>query len=260
MCGICGEFRFDNLKPQLDTIHHMMDALVRRGPDSGGDYQDGPVAFGHRRLSIIDLSEKANQPMLDKELGLSIVFNGTIYNYPQLRDELIGEGYHFFSHGDTEVILKAYAHWGEQCVERLHGMFAFAIWSTQQQSLFLARDRLGIKPLYYSYANQGGRHNTFRFASNMQALLKAGEVDTSIDPVALHHLFTLHAVVPAPHTILNGVRKVPPGHCMKISSDGKISGRAFWELKSTRPDVPKTDEEWIDAITLRFSTASRNFT
>jgi asparagine synthase (glutamine-hydrolysing) len=255
MCGICGEFRFDDQQPQLDTVHRMMDALARRGPDSAGDYVDGPVAFGHRRLSIIDLSEKSNQPMVDMELGLSIVFNGTIYNYPHLREQLIAEGYSFFSHGDTEVILKAFAHWGEQCVERLHGMFAFAIWNTKNHSLFMARDRLGIKPLYYSYSNHGNKHNTLRFASNIQALLKAGEVDTSVDPVALHHLFTLHAVVPAPRTIFNGIRKVPPGFSMTISSDGQISGRSYWELNSSRSKVAKTDEDWVDAIHVKLREA-----
>lgn len=255
MCGICGEFRFDNQHPQRETIHRMMDALERRGPDSGGDYEEGPLAFGHRRLSIIDLSENANQPMIDKELMLSIVFNGTIYNYPQLREELIAAGYRFFSSGDTEVILKAYAHWGEQCVERLHGMFAFGIWDSKRESLFLARDRLGIKPLYYGYTGGGKQNTSLRFASNIQALLKAGELDTSVDPVALHHLFTLHAVVPAPHTIFKGIRKLPPGHCMTIGVDGKINGRAYWELKSCRPDVAKSDEEWIEAIHIKLREA-----
>ena len=179
MCGICGELRFDNELSQLDSIHRMMDKLSRRGPDNAGDYQDGALALGHRRLSIIDLSERANQPMIDNDLGLSIVFNGTIYNYPQLRDELINKGYSFFSHGDTEVIIKAYAEWGEHCVERLHGMFAFAIWDRKQQKLFLARDRLGIKPLYYSQTS-----SRFRFASNTQVLLAVGDVDTAIDLVA----------------------------------------------------------------------------
>ena len=200
MCGICGELRFDGRRPELADIDRMMQKLERRGPDHEGSYADGPVALGHRRLSIIDLSEHSNQPMVDAELGLAIVFNGTIYNYPELREELKGLGYHFFSGGDTEVILKAYAAWGEQCVERLHGMFAFAIWQMHEQRLFLARDRLGIKPLYYSLDE--GR---LLLGSNIQSVLAAGGVDTTIDPVALHHQFTLHAVIPAPRTILNGV-------------------------------------------------------
>ena len=243
MCGICGELRFDKQSAQQEPVQRMMNKLAQRGPDSAGFYNDGALALGHRRLSIIDLSERANQPMIDKDLGLSIVFNGTIYNYPQLRDILIAKGYSFFSHGDTEVIIKAYAEWGEKCVERLHGMFAFAIWDTKKQSLFLARDRLGIKPLYYSQT-QG----QLRFASNTQALLAAGGVDTSIDPVALHHQFTLHAVIPAPRTILNGIRKLPPGHTLTVQPNGTATTESYWELKSQRPSVAKTEQEWIDAI------------
>jgi asparagine synthase (glutamine-hydrolysing) len=169
----------------------MMARLERRGPDHDGSYSDGALGFGHRRLAIIDLSEHANQPMVDQELGLVLVFNGTIYNYPALRSELQGMGYHFFSDGDTEVILKAWHAWGAGCVEHMHGMYAFAVWNQREKTLFLARDRLGIKPLYYS---QDG--NRVRFASNTQALLACGDVATAIDPVGLHHQFTLHAVIP----------------------------------------------------------------
>jgi len=143
MCGISGELRFDGKAPEQACLQRMMQKLERRGPDSAGHLIQGPVGLGHRRLSIIDLSARANQPMVDEALKLSLVFNGTIYNYPELREELLGKGYQFFSHGDTEVILKAYAEWGEQCVERLHGMFAFALWDqVRRQQLFLARDRL----------------------------------------------------------------------------------------------------------------------
>jgi asparagine synthase (glutamine-hydrolysing) len=146
----------------------MMSEMDRRGPDHAGSYSDGALAFGHRRLAVIDLSEHANQPMVDQELGLALVFNGAIYNYRDLRRQLLQRGYHFFSHGDTEVILKAWAEWGQGCVERLHGMFAFALWDSRHQRLFLARDRLGIKPLYYSRDSR-----RLRFASNLQALLAA---------------------------------------------------------------------------------------
>jgi asparagine synthase (glutamine-hydrolysing) len=205
MCGICGELRLDQRPPDLGAIGRMMGRLQRRGPDHAGSHADGPLAFGHQRLAIIDLSHRASQPLVDAELGLALVFNGTIYNYPELRDELRAAGYHFFTDGDSEVIVKAYHAWGEKCVERLHGMFAFAIWDAAHRRLFLARDRLGIKPLYLT--RDAAR---LRFASNTQALLAAGGVDTSIDPVGLHHQLTLHAVIPAPRTILAGVRKLPP--------------------------------------------------
>jgi asparagine synthase (glutamine-hydrolysing) len=199
------------------------------------------VRLGHRRLAVIDLSERSRQPMVDAALGLALVFNGTIYNYPALRAELIRRGHRFFSDGDTEVILRAYAEWGEACVERLHGMFAFAIHDGEK--LFLARDRLGIKPLYYA---EDARH--FRFASNTQALLAAGEVDTRIDAVALHHLFTLHAVVPAPRTILNGVRKLAPGTTLTVTPDGRLAHRRYWHLDALRPATPKTEAQWAEAI------------
>ncbi|NOZ52486.1 MAG: N-acetylglutaminylglutamine amidotransferase [Gammaproteobacteria bacterium] len=257
MCGICGELRFDGQQPTLAVVHRMMEKLARRGPDNAGDYIDGPLAMGHRRLSIIDLSEHANQPMFDKRLGLCIVFNGTIYNYPVLRAELISKGYSFFSEGDTEVILKAYAEWGEHCVTRLHGMFAFAIWDNNNRSLFLARDRLGIKPLYYvlgaSPLTDGDDtpvklKNHFRFASNLQALLAAGNVDTSIDPIGLHHQLTLHAVIPAPHTILKGVKKLAPGHTLRIAANGDMVSKPYWRLTATRSMHLRGEAEWIDAI------------
>ena len=243
MCGICGELRLDAQAPSLADIQRMLTKLERRGPDHEGTYSDGPLALGHRRLSIIDLSAKSNQPLVDAELGLALVFNGTIYNYPELRRELQELGYHFFSSGDTEVILKAYAAWGEKSVERLHGMFAFAIWDIRRKALFLARDRMGIKPLYYSE-----NENWFRFASNSQALLAAGGLDTDIDPIALHHQFTLHAVIPAPRTILKGIRKLAPGTTLTLHENGYQQHRVYWRLQATRPEKTWSEWEWIEAI------------
>ncbi|PWV60674.1 asparagine synthase (glutamine-hydrolysing) [Plasticicumulans acidivorans] len=243
VCGICGELRFDGTRPDPALLGRMMARLARRGPDHEGSYSDGALAFGHRRLAIIDLSPRSNQPMVDAELGLTIVFNGTIYNYPQLRAELQAKGYHFFSGGDTEVILKAYAEWGEACVERLLGMFAFAIWDTRKRTLFLARDRLGIKPLYFSRTP-----GALRFASNSQALLEAADVDTSIDPVALHHQLTLHAVVPAPRTVLSGIRKLPPASTLLIDEHGHEQPRTYWKLRAERPAEVYSEAEWLERI------------
>jgi asparagine synthase (glutamine-hydrolysing) len=242
MCGICGELRFDGTAPDVAAVRRMTDKLARRGPDDQGYFQDGPVAFGHRRLAIIDLSSHAHQPMLDKELRLALVFNGTIYNYRELRAELMELGYRFFSQGDTEVILKAYHAWGEHCVERFYGMFAFAIRDLRYGSLFLARDRFGIKPLYYT--RDGAR---LRFASSVQALLAGGGVDTAIDPIALHHHFTLHTVVPAPHTILDGVKKLAPAATLTVSATGQVSQRTYWDLDATRPAQVHTEAEWLAA-------------
>jgi len=241
MCGICGELRFDGQAPAAKTIARMNAQLARRGPDDEGSHVDGPLAFGHRRLSVIDLSPRSHQPMVDAALGLALVFNGAIYNYRELRAELQVLGYTFFSDGDTEVILKAYHRWGEDCVQHLHGMFAFALWDGER--LFAARDRLGIKPFYYAQTDAA-----FRFASNSQALLAAGEVDTAIDPVALHHQLTLHAVVPAPRTILAGIRKLAPGHTLVIERDGTSRTCPYWRLQATRPAEPRHELEWIQLI------------
>lgn len=244
MCGICGELRWDGARPDLAALGRMLQRLERRGPDHEGSWSDGPLALGHRRLAIIDLSARAQQPMVDSELGLTLVFNGTIYNYPALRSELQQLGYHFFSSGDSEVILKAYAAWGERAVERLHGMFAFAIWDSQRQQLLLARDRFGIKPLYYS--EQPGAQ--IRFASNPQALLAAGDVDTAIDAVALHHQLTLHAVIPAPRTLLRGIRKLAPGTTLTLTTSGSQPPRRYWQLSAQRPPTPRSEGEWVEAI------------
>ena len=243
MCGICGELRFDQRPPDLAAIGRMMGRLQRRGPDHAGSHADGPLAFGHQRLAIIDLSHRASQPLVDAELGLALVFNGTIYNYPELRDELRAAGYHFFTDGDSEVIVKAYHAWGERCVERLHGMFAFAVWDAAQRRLFLARDRLGIKPLYYT--RDASR---LRFASNSQALLAAGGVDTSIDPVGLHHQLTLHAVIPAPRTILAGLRKLPPATTLTVEADGREREQVYWRLPARRPERELSEWEWAEAV------------
>ncbi len=242
MCGICGELRFDGCAPDQHVLARMTERLARRGPDASGEYLDGPVALGHRRLAVIDLSERAAQPMVDNDSGLALVFNGTIYNYPELREQLRALGHRFVSDGDTEVILKAYVEWGEDCTIRLQGMFAFAIWDSKRQQLFMARDRFGIKPLYYS-VTQGA----VRFASSSQALLAAGDVETGIDPVALHHHLTLHAVVPAPRTLLRGLRKLPPAHSLTFQPDRRRRSRRYWKLDALNCPGQMSEWEWIEA-------------
>jgi asparagine synthase (glutamine-hydrolysing) len=183
--------------------------------------------------------------MTDPSLGLSVVFNGCIYNYQSLRGELEGLGYAFFSNGDTEVVLKAWHAWGERCPERFNGMFAFAVHERDSGRVILARDRLGIKPLYY--AESTGR---LRFASTLPALLAAGGVDTSIDPVALNHYLSFHAVVPPPRTILKGVRKLPPATLRVIEPDGRVRDRVYWSLafEHAGAEDRTTREEWRDRL------------
>jgi len=244
MCGLCGELKFDGSVPAQDVIERMKEKLRKRGPDSEGTYIKAPIALGHRRLAIIDLTEKAAQPMSDEDAGVILVFNGTIYNYPDLRKELQALGHSFKSSGDTEVILRAYIEWGENCVARLQGMFAFAIWDNNLQRLLMARDRSGIKPLYYSQTPQ-----RLLFASNTQALIHADDsIDTSIDATALHHLFTLHAVVPAPRTVVNGIRKVKPANYLLIDSSGNVQEKRYWSLAAKRPDKAMTDQDWVTAV------------
>ncbi|CAC9499089.1 Asparagine synthetase [glutamine-hydrolyzing] (EC 6.3.5.4) [uncultured Gammaproteobacteria bacterium] len=236
MCGICGQLRFDKQVVKSQDLETMMQKIARRGPDDSGIWLDKNVGLGHRRLSIIDLSNHAHQPMVDDTLSLSLVFNGTIYNYKSLRQDLIKQGYRFFSTSDTEVILKAYHLWGEDCVLHLDGMFAFCIWDGKK--LFVARDRMGIKPLYFNLTNQ-----TFSFASNTQALSVIG-ADTSINSIALQQQLSLHGVVPAPNTILNGVNKVKPATTLSIDSKGKIVEKQYWQPKAQRTGL--TDEEYLE--------------
>ncbi|MGV6825378.1 MAG: asparagine synthase (glutamine-hydrolyzing), partial [bacterium] len=241
MCGICGELRFDQQGVDRDRLANMVEQLERRGPDDEGLLVEGRVGLGHRRLKVIDLSDRSHQPMRDDQLGLQLVFNGAIYNYRELREELGARGYRFFSEGDTEVIIKAYKEWGEDCAKHLHGMFAFAIWDQAAQSLFVCRDRFGIKPFYFSHDSRG-----FRFASNIQSLLASGEVDTAIDPAGLHFQFTLHGVIPAPRTLLQGVRKLEPGTWKKIAADGSIRDGRYWDLQAHRPTESLTESQWIE--------------
>ena len=243
MCGIAGEFYFGGQMANAENLQRMLACIDFRGPDSRQTWLDGQIGFAHARLAIIDLSPAGSQPMLDRELNLALVFNGVIYNYRALRSQLESYGYRFFSTSDSEVILKAYHRWKEACVEKLDGIFAFAIWDKQQSSLFLARDRLGIKPLYYARTP-----NCFRFASNPQALLATGEVNTEIDAVALHHHLSLHAVVPAPRTLLRGIRKLAPAHTMTVNHRGASTKHRYWSLAQQAQSSVMKEDEWIELI------------
>jgi len=245
MCGIAGELRFDNQPADLAAVERITHHLAPRGPDAHGFHSRGPVAFGHRRLKIMDLAEASGQPMIDNDLGLSMVFNGAIYNYPELRGELEQLGYRFFSGGDTEVLLKGYHAWGEKLLPKLNGMFAFAIWERDSQQLFIARDRLGVKPLYLSKTK-----DRLRFASSLPALLKGGDIGKTLDPVALNHYLNFHAVVPAPRTILAGVEKLPPATWMRVDINGKVEQKVWWTL-NFGPNADEANygfDEWRDAV------------
>ena len=243
MCGIAGELRFDRRPADLAAVERITHHLAPRGPDAHGFHSQGPIALGHRRLKIMDLAEASGQPMIDSDLGLSMVFNGAIYNYPELRGELEALGYRFFSGGDTEVLLKGYHAWGEKLLPKLNGMFAFAVWERDKQSLFIARDRLGVKPLYLSRTGE-----RLRFASSLPALLQGGDIAKRLDAVALNHYLNFHAVVPAPRTILAGVEKLPPATWMRVDADGKVEQHTWWTLQfgPQGEEVNFGFEEWRD--------------
>lgn len=228
MCGIAGEIRRFGAA-DVAAVGRMTDALAARGPDGGGSYAADGVALGHRRLKVIDLSTRGDQPMVDSELGLAVVFNGCIYNYRELRSELAAAGYRFFSKSDTEVLLKAYHYWGEGFVTRLNGMFAMAIAEIASGDVLLTRDRLGIKPLYLATVG-----DATRFSSTLPSLLAGRGIDTSLDRVALHHYLSFHSVVPGPRTILAGVRKVEPGTLVRIKRTGRTRESRYWQASFAR--------------------------
>jgi asparagine synthase (glutamine-hydrolysing) len=243
MCGLFGALSFTDEQIDPVIVTKMSACVAKRGPDDSGEFYDGPVMLGHRRLAIIDLSPLGHQPMQDVSNRYTIVFNGTIYNYPELRQELINKGFSFKSQSDTEVIINAYACWGEASVEKLHGMFAFAIWDSRLKALFVGRDRMGIKPFYYAHTDSG-----FYFASNPQALLATGLLSTEIDAVGLHHQLSLHAVIPAPRTLIKSIRKCRPAYHMTLTLNGKLKESRYWSLNARRPVDNLSAEDWNEAI------------
>jgi len=219
MCGI-----FGIVVPGVDQsfLEKATSTISHRGPDDAGYYRDNHVGLGHRRLSIIDLSG-GHQPIYNEDHTLVLVFNGEIFNYQELMEQLIAKGHSFASRSDTETIIHAYEEWGEDCVTRLRGMFVFAIWDVKQRALYLARDRAGIKPLFYSTAGKG-----FSFASEMKAILADDECPREIDELALTSYFNL-SYIPGELTIYRGIRKLLPGHTLTLR-EGKVTIRKYWDL------------------------------
>ena len=239
MCGICGEIHFDKTIIPEDYKYQLLDSIKYRGPDNSGIYSNKSLFLGHSRLSIIDISEKSNQPMIDNELELTIIFNGVIYNYRELRKELIDKGYNFTSEGDTEVILKAYHQYGIEFLKKLDGVFSFCIHDRKSKKLILSRDRFGIKPLYYLKKN-----NYFIFSSTMKSLIDRSNKE--INDIALNYHFSLHSVVPAPHTIFKDIYKLEQGHYLEISEDGKFSKNNFYTTHDININRDISEGEIID--------------
>lgn len=224
MCGIVGWVDFAGQRPEevRPLLEKMARILKHRGPDEEGFYLDHLAALGHRRLSIIDLSG-GRQPMGDEASGAQIVFNGEIYNFRELRGELSELGHRFLTDSDTETILRAYLEWGPACLHRLRGMFAFAIWDPSRRRLFMARDRLGKKPLYYWQ-----KGNLFAFASEIKALLELPGVERRLNPLALDCYFSL-GYIPSPRTIFSEIKKLPPAHYLLLS-EGRLEVHRYWRI------------------------------
>lgn len=239
MCGIVGIVNFDSCQVSEDLLIKMRDSLHHRGPDDAGLYIDGSVGLGHRRLSILDLSQSGRQPMCNDDQTVWITYNGEIYNYQDIRKDLEGKGYVFRSRTDTEVLLHAYEEWGTDCVQKLNGMFAFGLWDTRSRSLWLARDRIGIKPLFYAC-----HPSFFAFASEIKGLLPHPQLSHQIDYKALAYFLALNWV-PAPQTLFSGIRQLLPGQHMIVERDGTIRERQYWELGFPE-NGHKTEKEWID--------------
>lgn len=221
MCGIVGITWND---PEL--VERMASTLTHRGPDQAGVYADEHVSLGHRRLSIIDLSEDGRQPMSNEDGSVWVVFNGEIYNFQELREILQDKGHIFRSRCDTEVIVHAWEEYGPECLERLRGMFALAVWDSRRRELFVARDRIGIKPLYYCSFN-----GDLIFASEIKAILQAPQVSRRVSPQAIYH-YVGYEFVPAPETMFEDIRKLPPGHCLRFR-DGRLESKQYWDLDLT---------------------------
>jgi len=249
MCGIAGIHFGDHRPPDaIARIERMTSALAHRGPDDSGYHEDERVVLGHRRLSIIDL-KTGQQPIYNEDRTVSVVFNGEIYNFEEIRRRLIDRGHRFQTNSDTETIVHAYEEWGESCVESFRGMFAFAIRDERRDTLFLARDRFGKKPLFYAQYD-----GLFVFASEMKAILTDPRFERRIDDEAFAAYFLL-SYIPAPLTIFAGIRKLRPGHTLTIDRDG-IRERQYWDI-TFKPDRTRREADILDEFTTRFEEAVR---
>lgn len=222
MCGICGRFNLDGRPASAAEVTAMRDVMVHRGPDDEGLFLDGPVGLGHRRLSIIDLAG-GHQPLSNEDGTVTVVFNGEIYNFGEIRRELEARGHTLATRSDTEVIVHLYEEMGAECVHRFRGMFAFALWDARRQQLLLARDRLGVKPLYY--AQTAG---SLLFASEIKSLLRAGDLSAEVDPQGLRRYLAYRHPY-GDGTLFKGIRQLPPGHFL-LASAGGVTVHRYWDV------------------------------
>jgi asparagine synthase (glutamine-hydrolysing) len=239
MCGICGAINLTGTPLDIEILKRMPQALIHRGPDDEGTYLEKEIFLGARRLAIIDL-EKGHQPLHNEDESVWLVFNGEIYNYKELRQGLEARGHRFYTFSDTETIVHLYEEYGRDCVEQLNGMFAFAVWDKNKKTLFLARDRLGIKPLYYSHSNKN-----FVFGSEIKSLLVEPQISRSVDIAALDTYLTCQYIL-SPDTIFKEIKKLPPGHTLTYTN-GVISISRYWDIPLEHCRE-KSDECYIEKI------------
>src|SRR5947208_324787 len=245
MCGIVGALSFERSEFAVTAPYlvRMRETMVHRGPDGDGLWisEDGSVGLGFRRLKIIDLSDQANQPMSNEDGSLQLVYNGEIYNHPEIRRELEQLGGHVWKtdHSDTEVILHAFEEWGIDCLARFRGMFAFGLWEEPSRQLWLVRDRIGIKPLYYSI-----HHGRVTFASEIKALLEDPDQRRAVHEPALFHYLSFLAT-PGPQTLFEGIKKVPPGTWVRVGADGSVVERRYWDLWDDVSPLERVGEDEI---------------
>lgn len=244
MCGIVGVCHRHGEPVAASLLKRMTDVIAHRGPDSEGHYIDGPVGLGHRRLSIIDLSPSGHQPMANEDGNVLIIFNGEIYNFQKLRIELEAQGHQFHSQTDTEVIVHAYEEWGERCVEYFNGMFAFAIWDQPRQRLFLARDRYGIKPLYWYFKNE-----VFLFASEIKAILEHPQVSRQLCLPALNEYFSFQNLF-SDLTLFDGIRLLPPASTLTLDLKGTTPPRTavYWDYPFGQDVSPGSENDIVERV------------
>jgi asparagine synthase (glutamine-hydrolysing) len=242
MCGITGIVNFNTEHPKWDIVERMARIQRHRGPDDEGFFFDNHVAFGHTRLSIIDL-EGSRQPLCNEDGSVWVVFNGEIYNFREIRSKLVSKGHKLRTNGDTEVLVHLYEEYGSQMVDHLQGMFAFAIWDKSKQQLFAARDRMGIKPFYYSQAD-----GNFIFASEPKAILQHPSCQASPDPEGIWHYLTYRSV-PAPKTLFSGIRKLKQGYWLIVNQKG-LTERQYWDIplipEGSKVNDPDVNQELVD--------------
>jgi asparagine synthase (glutamine-hydrolysing) len=250
MCGITGIFEYEGLTEiREELVHRMNETIVHRGPDDEGIFVGPGIGLGFRRLSIIDLAG-GHQPIANEDGSIWVMLNGEIYNYPELRKELLQRGHTLSTRSDTETVVHLYEEYGEDCFARLRGMFAIVLWDSRQRKLLLARDRLGKKPLFYS-----PNRKRVLFGSELKALLAADGLSRDMDTQALSDYFSF-GYIPAPKTIYRDVRKVLPGHYVVVSGDGSLVEKSYWEL-SFRETEDRSEEEWCERIRDQISEATR---